>query len=231
MKKITRAEAKAAGLVRYFTGKPCPHGHVAERFASYGQCVECTVKSRDNWYENNKERAREKNILWHKNNPEAKRLRCAKWAANNRDKVRASIKAHYLANPEKYAAYRANWARANPEKMADHKKKWKLSNRPKVAADAMKRNAAKLRATPAWADSKAIEQYYIIAAFLTAELGVPFEVDHIVPLRSKIVSGLHAHTNMSISLAAWNRSKSNRWWPDMPLPEIERHRCDVGMIT
>ena len=28
---ITRADAKALGLKRYFTGKPCKHGHVAER--------------------------------------------------------------------------------------------------------------------------------------------------------------------------------------------------------
>jgi hypothetical protein len=94
-----------------------------------------------------------------------------------------------------------------------------------------KRGAAKLRATPAWADQKAIEQYYLIAAFLTAELGIAFEVDHVVPLRGKIVSGLHAHTNLAISLASWNRAKSNRWWPNMPEVEVERHRCDVGMLS
>ncbi|TCG02052.1 hypothetical protein BZM26_02640 [Paraburkholderia strydomiana] len=40
--KMTRAQAKAAGLTRYFTGKPCPHGHIFERHASNGTCVECT---------------------------------------------------------------------------------------------------------------------------------------------------------------------------------------------
>lgn len=39
---ITRATARAAGLTRYFTGKPCPHGHVSERLATNGTCVTCS---------------------------------------------------------------------------------------------------------------------------------------------------------------------------------------------
>jgi hypothetical protein len=38
---VTRAEALAAGKKRYFTGKPCPRGHVAERYASKGNCAAC----------------------------------------------------------------------------------------------------------------------------------------------------------------------------------------------
>lgn len=39
---VTRAEAKARGLIRYFTGKPCKHGHVAERYVSTGFCMRCS---------------------------------------------------------------------------------------------------------------------------------------------------------------------------------------------
>jgi hypothetical protein len=41
MQIISRAEAKAKGLKRYFTGKPCKHGHVAEREVFNATCVEC----------------------------------------------------------------------------------------------------------------------------------------------------------------------------------------------
>jgi len=41
MQIISRAEAKAKGLRFYFTGKPCKHGHVAERVAFNATCVEC----------------------------------------------------------------------------------------------------------------------------------------------------------------------------------------------
>lgn len=38
---ISRADAKARGLPRYFTGEPCRAGHVAERLVSGRTCVEC----------------------------------------------------------------------------------------------------------------------------------------------------------------------------------------------
>lgn len=38
---VSRAEAKAQGLKRYFTGKPCKHGHVDERYVSSGKCAPC----------------------------------------------------------------------------------------------------------------------------------------------------------------------------------------------
>ena len=53
---VTRKEAKERGLARYFTGKPCPHGHVAERWASTSRCVECERKYR----EANREKIRER---------------------------------------------------------------------------------------------------------------------------------------------------------------------------
>jgi hypothetical protein len=41
MMTITHADAKAKGLKRYFTGKTCRAGHIAERYASTRNCVEC----------------------------------------------------------------------------------------------------------------------------------------------------------------------------------------------
>lgn len=63
---ISRAEAKARGLKRYFTGIPCKHGHVEERNASDSACVECRSimnKARPTypwaeWSESRKEHAR-----------------------------------------------------------------------------------------------------------------------------------------------------------------------------
>jgi 5-methylcytosine-specific restriction endonuclease McrA len=38
---ITRAEARAKGLKRYFSGEPCGNGHIAERFVCNSMCCEC----------------------------------------------------------------------------------------------------------------------------------------------------------------------------------------------
>jgi 5-methylcytosine-specific restriction endonuclease McrA len=43
---ISREQAKAAGLKRYFTGIPCQRGHISERRVSIRRCIECDV-SRD----------------------------------------------------------------------------------------------------------------------------------------------------------------------------------------
>ena len=42
---ISRKEAQQLGLKRYFTGKPCPHGHISERHVCNKMCIECTNKS------------------------------------------------------------------------------------------------------------------------------------------------------------------------------------------
>jgi len=46
--------------------------------------------------------------------------------------------------------------------------------------------------------------------------GVPFDVDHVVPLVSDIVCGLHNEFNLRVIPASTNRSKGNRFWPNMP---------------
>lgn len=39
---ISRREARARGFIRYFTGKPCKHGHIADRRVSDCACNECS---------------------------------------------------------------------------------------------------------------------------------------------------------------------------------------------
>lgn len=37
----SRAQARALGLTRFFTGTPCVYGHICERYVSSNGCVEC----------------------------------------------------------------------------------------------------------------------------------------------------------------------------------------------
>lgn len=65
-KIISRAEAQARGLKRYFTGKPCKRGHTAERYVARKGCIECESEKNKakparpdrllRWLENNKDR-------------------------------------------------------------------------------------------------------------------------------------------------------------------------------
>jgi len=95
----TREEARAAGLKRYFPGKPCRRGHVAERKASDGSCVECNR-------ENNRQR-RAADPEKHRNTE--RRRRTANRDAANEKQRRWSEK-----NPEKIREINRRWRAANP---------------------------------------------------------------------------------------------------------------------
>ena len=104
------------------------------------------------------------------------------------------------------------WKKANPEKVAAEKKRYRLDNPGLWAAYCSKRRALKHQAMPAWADAEKIARVYALAA----ALGGGFEVDHIVPLNHPLVCGLHVEANLQVLLVFDNRSKGNRFWPDMP---------------
>ena len=59
MKPITRPEALKLGLLRYFTGKPCYRGHMAERLVSNRGCLECHADDQFCRQVGNRTRARE----------------------------------------------------------------------------------------------------------------------------------------------------------------------------
>jgi 5-methylcytosine-specific restriction endonuclease McrA len=78
------------------------------------------------------------------------------------------------------------------------------------AVDA-RRRAAKLKAVPKWADSKAIKRIYWEARLLRRVFRADVEVDHIVPLQGRHVCGLHWEENLQIVFKKVNRIKSNRF--------------------
>lgn len=57
-RKMTCAAARAAGLTRYFTGRPCPRGHRAERMVSNNTCVVCKRIALKRWRIANPDQAR-----------------------------------------------------------------------------------------------------------------------------------------------------------------------------
>ena len=104
------------------------------------------------------------------------------------------------ANPKRVHASRLRWLAKNP----NHK------NNAAAAARVMKRYAAQKNAIPKWADFPKIDAMYREAS----RLGM--HVDHIVPIQSKIVCGLHVHDNLQLLDPKANFGKGNRFWPDMP---------------
>ena len=149
-------------------------------------------------------------------NPERYREKKARYYAKYCDVLKAKVAARAKVIPEKIAAASARYYRMNPEKWAGCSKRWREKFPEKHAARQGKRRAHKLQATPVWANEFFMSEAYDLAKLRTKMLGFKWEVDHIVPLKSKLVCGLHVENNIQVIPAVENRSKSNRHWPDMP---------------
>jgi 5-methylcytosine-specific restriction endonuclease McrA len=145
--QISRKDASEQGLLYYFTGKPCKHGHFSERQVSDRSCVAC------------------KRILTNKIRPKY----------YDKDYVKAA------------------------------KKKWERENPLKCSLKVANRRAKKKNATPIWVDLKAIEKFYL-------ERPDGYEVDHIIPLVSKTVCGLHVPWNLQYLTRSENIAKGNRFY-------------------
>ena len=128
----------------------------------------------------------------------------------------AKSSAWYKANKDRAVAARIAWKTANSEKFKSYANTYKRANKGMVNANTAKRHAAKMRAIPQWANKFFIDEIYVLSALRTKVMGFQWHVDHIVPLQSKIVCGLHTEANLRVIPWIENVKKHNRYWPDMP---------------
>lgn len=161
--------------------------------------------------------SREYNRLYRERNKEALRLKNIAWREANKDAIAARRKAQRNANPE--AAERAReyvrqWRKRNPEKSKGANRRWNEKNRDRWFALLRQRFWAIRRATPKWADRGAIVALYEEAKRLTRETGIEYHVDHVIPLRGKLVCGLHVESNLRVVQRDVNQSKANKFDPD-----------------
>ncbi len=160
------------------------------------------------------------------------RARYERYKANGGDRVLAlqlaankAYRQRLRTDPayaEKYAARKADtlrrvgeWVAANPDRAKETnrrvRQRWEKENPHLSVAKVQRRNAAKIKATPAWADNSRINRIYYIAQRVTAVTGIEHHVDHVIPLRGKLVSGLHVPENLMVVAYDYNCSKANKY--------------------
>jgi hypothetical protein len=168
MNIITRQEAKAQELTRYFTGKSCVHGHVAERLTVNKTCITCAAIS--------SAKAKAKN-------PQKYYAHAKAWGNRNLDKVMASQNRRNRENPARRNLWTSNYRQAKDDRM------------------------------PAWLNSGQLAEMEGVYTYCSVlrNAGLDYHVDHVVPLRGKIVSGLHVPWNLQVISGADNVRKGNRF--------------------
>lgn len=168
------------------------------------QCKICQSIYGKHYHTKNKERQEEVSKIWRE---------------VNKEKIALKIKIDRQNNPEKYANRHERYYQANREKVLERTTKRAKAHAkafPEVyAAKVSWRRAKKRQATPLWASEFLISTIYAKASRLRVWLNSKFDVDHIVPLISDNVCGLHCEANLQILTEHENRVKSNTYWPDM----------------
>lgn len=106
--------------------------------------------------------------------------------------AKAGVARWRLRFPKRHRSYSIRWRRRNPERA--------LSAGRHAAS---LRRARQFRATPEWVDAEALRRIF-------DSCPVGMEVDHIVPLNSAIVCGLHVPWNLQYLQRSANRAKGNR---------------------
>lgn len=138
-------------------------------------------------------------------------------------------KQYYQKNKEKIDAQNNTWAKENPEKRKAIKQTWYTGNKIEYSLSRSvyrKANSAyyrlkgseyrvrKLQATPTWITEEErllISEVYSLAKSRTEESGFAWAVDHIVPLKGRLVCGLHVLSNLRVIPASTNFHKSNHF--------------------
>lgn len=176
--------------------KPCRNGHLSVRYVCSGACWACQDARRAKYRSTPKGKELEsiQRAKTYHSNPEKFKERARNW---NKD------------NPGVAGALSKKWRSKNPEKVKSYSALYVRENRSTKSRLAAAYSARKKRAMASWADQEQIARIYAEAERISIETGIAHEVDHVVPLKGKLVCGLHVENNLQIITKTENRRKYN----------------------
>jgi len=115
-------------------------------------------------------------------------------------------------NKKHVYAKQKEWRDANKERVKKYNETSRKRHKARVNASNAQYRAERLQRTPAWLsgnDLTQMQQMYAMAKRRSDIEGIQYHVDHIIPLKGKIVSGLHVPSNLQIITWRENITKNN----------------------
>lgn len=156
------------------------------------------------------------NHIHYINNVDTYKSRADKWKQNNPEVYECNKQA-YFSRPdikERARQKTKQWSAANPERKRQLDAEFKAKNPAKVTSYKARYRAARRQATPPWLTNDHVAQIQAVyeeACILTGQTGTPHEVDHIVPLAGRVVSGLHVPWNLRAIPRIENNRRPRIW--------------------
>lgn len=148
--------------------------------------------------------------LWREKNRDKTREAQQKYYAANKEKCVAAVQASRVKNPESSRAATRKFVAKHRDLVLERRRASYRANRANEIARVRTRKGkiqhGQLWTTPA-------EQVEIDGLYLFTQCFPWFEVDHVVPLNGKEVSGLHVVGNLQVITRTENRAKGNRFCP------------------
>lgn len=131
----------------------------------------------------------------------------------NKDFICEMKRADYKENKQRWETAEAK-ARARQWRQ-DNRERLNAMERRRFATDERYRHANRLKAAARraavvkWADEKEIGKIYQEAARKSVESGIAHVVDHVIPIKHRLVCGLHVETNLRVVTEHENAVKKN----------------------
>jgi 5-methylcytosine-specific restriction endonuclease McrA len=186
---MTRQEAIQNGAHKYFTGEPCVHGHIAERYVVSRGCIECLKTKPGPATPLVERRARHLALL------AGETTYRGKTCPRGHSSLRSTCDGQCLQCKKE-----AQEARERTDKSYFKSDHWRQKHKIVVKM----RIAAQRAQTPKWASKAKIRQIY-------TNCPPGYHVDHIVPIKGKNVCGLHVEYNLQYLTNKENARKGNRF--------------------
>lgn len=124
--------------------------------------------------------------------------------------AKARVKQWYETNRQRKLEVVAAWKTNNKRRQREYQRTWDQKNSDYHRHRVARRRSRQQQAMPQWLAPSANRCLYAMAERVSRCLGVPYEVDHRVPLRGKTVCGLHVPWNLVVIPRWLNALKSNR---------------------
>jgi len=125
MRKPTpRSYAKSIGANTYWTGKPCPNGHMAYRRTVNAACVECQRIASSAYYKKNADALRESRVEYVTRNRERIRDKARESHRKNAEARNAKRRKHRNENKEAYLKRERDYIASNREIIRESRREY-----------------------------------------------------------------------------------------------------------